>query len=51
MLEFFDRGHVSFEVALEQVIVGNDDSLDEIVVDLVFAVRHRLRDLGFFGMP
>ena len=51
VLELIDGGNVSVEVALEHVIVCDNNALDEVVVDFVFAVRHRLGDFDFFGMP
>ena len=33
-------GHVALEVLLEQVVVGHDDALDQVVVDLVLEGLH-----------
>ena len=48
VFELLDRGNVTFEVAFEHVVVGDDDALDEVVVDLMLAVDHVLRDVRCF---
>ena len=39
-----DRRHVALEVALEQRVLGDDDALDEVVVDLVLERLHVVGD-------
>ena len=50
VFEVFDRRDLSFEIRLEQFVVGDDDPLDEVVVHLVFPLFHLLRDLHLLGV-
>ena len=45
VLELVDRGDVAVEVALEHGVVGHDDALDQVVVDLVLELLHLVGDL------
>ena len=42
-------GRVALEVALHQLVVGHDDALDQVVVDLVLARLHLVGDLALDG--
>ena len=46
VLELLDGGDVALEVALEQLVVGDDDALDEVVVHLVLERLHVVGDLA-----
>ena len=43
-LELVDAGDVAVEVALEHGVVGDDDALDQVVVDLVLELLHVVGD-------
>ena len=46
------RWHLALEVALEQLVVGDDDPLDQVVVDLVLDGLHVVGDrLGVGAAP
>ena len=43
-LELLDRRRLTLEIALEQLVVGHDDALDEVVVHLVLERLHLIGD-------
>ena len=49
VLELLERRDVALEVPLEQVVVGDDDALDQVVVDLVLERLHVVGHLAVGG--
>ncbi len=51
VFEGLEVGHIAGEVVLEEFVVGHDDALDHLVVDLVLVLGQLGRQVGRFGVP